>query len=97
MRTFGYEAAAEIYKTKKFTQFGKRGRKGEITNDLDFGIKGLDALRSDFMTEELDGGNPETDFAGLMIIPYCRRRSNSKRRRISCSTAFVLATRISSM
>ena len=48
----GYEAAIEIYKSKEFTQFSKRSRKGKITSGLDFGIKRLDALRSDFMTEE---------------------------------------------
>ena len=58
MRTFGYEGAVEIHKTKEFTQFGKQGKTRKITNGLYFGIKRSDALRKDFMTEELDSGNP---------------------------------------
>ena len=56
------ETAVEIHQAEELTKFGEGGREGEIANSGDFGIKWLDAMGSNCLTKELEGGNTKNGF-----------------------------------
>ena len=54
MRTLGDEPAVEIHKAKEFSKFGERRREGKITDGVDFRVKGLATVCSNFVSKELE-------------------------------------------